>query len=327
MRETVINKCQLLVENKETMSKVFFGQYDILNIAAACQLSCDDKKVDKEMVKRTNEILKSNTGVFSILRGFVKVPLVSDMLKSGEPEAFIEKVKKAYEVVEKNKVLKSDYYAFAAEILASHVEVGEYEKYNNKAIEIYEKMKKDHPFLTDKADYPFAVILAINGSDVDTLMVEAEKCYNILKPDVFSKDCLQSVSHVLALGAKPAEEKCERLLKLLDMLKAAGHKFGHYQELAVLAAAVILDIDDKEIVEDICAADDYLKGCKGFGNFMLGKTKRRMFAAQMALCADASENTATTSAAISTSIAITIAIEVCMIMIITASSIAANSSH
>lgn len=326
MRETVINNCKLLVENKEVLNKTFFGNYEILNIAAACQLTCDGKKVDKDMLKRTNAILKDNTGVFSTLRGFVKIPLISNMLVSGEPEAYVEKVKMAKDYVEKHKFLQSDYHALTADILAKNVNQNEYEKYADAAADIYNRMKKEHPFLTSQEDLPFAMLLAINNADTDAVMKEAENCFNYLKSYFFSKNSIQSVSHVLALSDKPTEEKCERFLRLLDMLKKAGHKFGKDQGLAVLAALAILDKDDAEIVDDISAADDYLKKCKGFGDFVLGSYRRRMFAAQMALVDSTPINAAAATSAISTSVAVTIAIEVCMITVITTATIATNAA-
>ncbi len=331
MQDKVIKNCELLVENKTAFNKVFFGQYDIINIAAAAELAGMGKTTDREMLRRCRSIIRESESIFSTLRGFSEMSIVTNMIASGDPEGFVTKVKKAFGAIGENFFFnKDDYLAFAAVELAAGKNEYEFESYSQKASEIYSMMKENHPFLTSKEDYPFAMLMAINNLDASKVMNEAERCFDILKSDygLASKNSLQTVAFALAFCDKTSEEKCERLKRLVEKLKASGHRFSKDTTMAILAGFTMLDSSDEEIVEAIAAADDYLKGCRGFGDLTLGKGKRRMFAAQMVLSSCDFANVSATGAAISSSIAVNIAIGVTMMIICsTACAAAASSSN
>ena len=98
-----------------------------------------------------------------------------------------------------------------------------------------------------------------------------------MKPQFFSGNAVQSLSHVLALGDGRAEEKCSRTLLLYDRLKERGYKYGTDYELPTLGVLALSESDLMEIVTEMTDTDDFLAKQKGLGNWSIGRKQRLMY--------------------------------------------------
>ena len=187
-------------------------------------------------------------------------------------------------------------------------------------------MKKDHPFLTSTEDSVFAAMLALSDKSDDALLEEAERCYQLLKPNFFSGNAVQSLSHVLALADGRAEDKCDAVLSLFEALKARGRKDGTDFELASLGVLATLPVPQESMVEDILEVDEFLSRQKGYGLLGISKPQRLMQAGMLVITDLARGSDAMQTAAIGSTIALVIAQEVALCAAIAATSVS-TSQH
>lgn len=134
---------------------------------------------------------------------------------------------------------------YASLILSDVVEPERYGEIAGRTRHIYELMRNEHPFLTSGEDSVFAAMLALSELTDEQIVEETEQCYRLLKPEFFSGNAVQSLSHVLALREGKAEDKCKATMELFHSLKARGCKYGTDYELATLGVLAMLPADCK----------------------------------------------------------------------------------
>lgn len=320
-------KCDLLVQNKRILQDAFKWQAGLMSLTAATLYTDRGTPVNAEQLKRCEAIMKEKTSVFSEFRGNVKMPLLCKMALSDDPEKYFANVEKLYGLLNNGKWLGDEYRIMAAITLCDHVDESEYEAAVSRTNEIYSRMKQEHQWLTSNEDIPFAAILAVSGLDIDRLICEMEKNYRILKDTFHNSNAVQSLSHILALDERIAEEKCASVVSLFDELKAIKHRFGTSYELATLGTLTLLELPEKETAALIAEADDYLKGQKGFGALALSASERRLFAAQLVLQQYGPKPNPGDSAVLGSVLALTIATEISMTLCVACCISASASSH
>lgn len=318
-------KCDLLVHNRKTITSAFAWDSGLMSLAAATLYTSRGLTADSKRLKECEAVIKAKTNAFSEFRGNVKTPLICKMALSDDPKKYFENVETIYKLLNKSKWMGNEYKIMAAITICDHAVESEYELFVNRTNEIYSRMKQEHKWLTSDEDIPFAAMLAVSGLDVDKLIDEMELNYKILKEKFHDSNAVQSLSHILALDEQPAEVKCAKVESIFNELKVMKHKFGTGYELATLGTLTMLDIQEKEVANLIAETDDYLKGQKGFGDFLLGSKERRLYAAQLVLNQYGPKDNEVDGVVLGSMLAITIAIEICMILCIT-SCIAASSA-
>ena len=214
-------------------------------------------------------------------------------------------------------------------VIADLADPARYDALATRTRRIYELMKSQHPFLTSAEDSVYAVLLALSAQTDEQLVAETERCYQLLKPEFFSGNAVQSLSHVLALGDGAAEDKCERTLALYHGLKERGCKYGTSYELATLGVLALLPGEQSgAVMDDICEADAWLGGQKGYGFFGVGK-KQRLMHAGMLLTSDLigdPGNPVMHTAAIGATLSLIVAQQAAMCAAIAASSAASSGA-
>lgn len=319
MNTELKEKCNLLVKNRKTITDTFSWDSGLMSLAAATLFTSRGLIADKTRLKECEAIIKSKTGAFSEFRGNVKIPLLCKMALSDHPEKYFENVETLYKLLNKSKWIGNEYKILAAITICDHADESEYDLFVNRTNEIYSRMKQEHPWLTSDEDIPFAAILAVSGLDVGQLIEEMECDYAILKKTFHDSNAVQSLSHILALDEQSAEVKCAKVESIYQELKAIKHKYGTGYELATLGTLTMLDMEEKEVANLIAEIDDYLKGQKGFGDFVLGSTERRLYAAQLVLNQYGPKDSKVDGVVLGSMLALTIAIEICMMVCVTAS--------
>lgn len=317
-------KCDLLAENKLMLNKSFGWDSDYMRFAAAGMLTCSGVTPDEEKLKYLEKLLKEQTGIFSDLRGFVKLPLVCKMLASNNPEYYLDKVQDIYKELSSGIFGKSEYKVVAAIIIAdSNLNVA---NIMDRTVEIYKRMTKNHSFLTSNEDYPLCAALAVSGKNVDRLIEDMEESYSILKKKFGDLNAVQTLSHVLSLDSKAPEVKCQRVIDIWDQLKKSRHKYGTGMEIGNLGVLQALDYEVDEIVNKMIEADDYLKTKPGFKGILVSGDLRRLFASQVVLDTMAGENVDSLDESLSTMLASAIEMQVIMMICIMSAISAQNAA-
>ncbi|MBQ4311525.1 MAG: DUF4003 family protein, partial [Oscillospiraceae bacterium] len=150
------------------------------------------------------------------------------------------------------------------------------EKHN----EIIQRMKKTHPVLTDSSDISYVILLALSDRTADSITEDIETCLDHLKKECKIKvgsDSVQGLGEILALTDGDIFEKCNKVIKLYDLLKDNKVEIGGtgYSSLGML---ISIDEAPEVIVGEILEADEYLKQFRLFGKESEDRSQRLMFA-------------------------------------------------
>lgn len=318
----------LLTANIETIRSVFKMEYLSMQVLGAFLCTAQNRAADAERLRDCRKIMKSKHGVFSSFRGHLQLPLVVKMSLESDPEGYLDGLTETYKKLSEQYKLGHEARLMAALILYDHAQQEQRAALCDRTWEIYAQFRANHPFLTDQNDMPFAALIALQDADPETQIADTEACYKLLgERFVFSKNELQTVSHILALTDAPSEEKSAKFMQLYDAFKAAKLRLpGVY--MLILAVLANSDVSVEEAVRQTKTYEATLKQMKGFGSFFgVGTEMRRMFAAATTALNNIPENAAAEGAVMSTVLSVIISIEIMvMMLIITSSNNAAASS-
>ena len=324
MRTTLEQLCNNFISNRDAVKSIFKWENERLVAASAISLLNRGILADAAKLEECKKLLKENTGVFSNFRGNVEVPMVAQLVIADVPADKMKKTLKVYNIL-KQEFHGSEYLVLAAAVLADMVSEDQAAKMAEKARTIYNKMKKDHPFLTSGEDSVYAVLMAVSEKSDEALMEEMEVCYKKLKESFSASNEVQALAHVLSIAEGGAEEKCKKVVALYDALRDAEVKYGKYHELVVLASLAMLPVEQSVLVEDIKTVDAFLEKQKGYGFLGLDKKTRLMHAAMIVSC-DYVKNNTTDIAAMTGTLAAVAAQQAAMCAVIAASAASSAAS-
>ncbi len=327
MREELVRLCQQFIKNRDTVKEA--SSWGNAYIYPVCAAIFTEKGVeaDAPKLRECAAILKEKTGVFSNFRGTAKLAMLSMMATEENPEERLENALKVYGAL-KEHFSSSQYLPLTSMVIADLVEPEEYNRVAARTRKIYDRMKGEHPFLTSGEDSVFAALLGLSDLSEEQIVLETERCYQILKQEFFSGNAVQSLSHVLALCDGEAKEKCRRTLELYEQLRNRGLKYGREYELATLGVLAMLPVEREQLLSDIADADSFLEGQKGYGVFGIGRKQRLMHAGMLVAGCYVENNTGMmNSAAISGTISLIVAQQAAMCAAVAATSAAAASSN
>ncbi len=320
----------LLSANIDTIRSVFKTEYLNMQILGAFICTAQNRTADAERLRECRKIMKSKHGIFSDFRGHLQLPLVVKMSLDRDPEGYLDGLTETYRTLSKGYKLGHESRLMAALLLYDNAEAADLAQLCGRTRELYDLIRKNHPFLTDQSDMPFAALIALQGGDVEARLADTEACYQVLKSRFpMSKNAAQTVSHVLAMSSVPSEEKSAAFIRMYDEFKASKLRLPDYY-MTVLAVLVNSGISVEEAVRQTKAHEAALKQMKGFhGLFGVGAQSRRMFAAAATAMNNIPENPAVEGAVMSTVLSIIISIELTIMMMIiinTTNSAAASST-
>ena len=325
MRTTLEQLCNNFISNRDAVKATFKWENDQIIAASATSFLNRGVLADAAKLEDCKKLLKENTGVFSNFRGNVEVPMVAQLAMVENPADKMKRTLKIYETL-KQEFRGSEYLVLAAAVMADMVSDEQVVKMTEKARNIYDKMKKDHPFLTSGEDSVYAVLMAVSEKSDDALMEEMEVCYKKLKERFSASNGVQALAHVLSIAEGNAEEKCNKVVALYEALKADGVKYGKYHELVVLASLALVPVEQSVLVEDIKAVDAFLTEQKGYGGFFGLDKKTRLMHAAMIACSELSQNGDGNIAAMTSTLAMIAAQQAALCATICASSAASAAA-
>lgn len=327
MNEETCLRCQQLIDNRDLVKSVYRWDSGLMHLCCAGIYSARGRSVDPALLQISKDLLKSNISVFSNFRGTSESAIAAMITVSGQPEQTLQNALSVY-VLLKKEFWSSSYLPLAAMVIAQHAAPAEYAAITARTRMLYKQMKAEHPFLTSSEDSAFCALLALSDKTADSLISDMEACYQLLQPQFFSSDAVQSLSQVLALCNGTPAEKCSKTMALFDLLKARGHKYGTSYELPTLGLLAVSCADEKNAVNEMIEIDDWLSVQKGFGFFGSITKKQRLMYAGMLAQKDGSSEFALQTATVGSTVALVIAQEAAMCAAVAASTAAAAShSH
>lgn len=290
MKASLQSLCDRFIFNRDVVKSEFRMENSYLYPVCANLFCAAGVDADRQRLAHAKQLIKDQTGLFSNFRGNIR-PAVSCMLALSErPEEKMDRVLQQYQSL-KQHFWGSEYLALSAYLLADLADGKETVDHAARGRALYDRMKKEHPFLTAQEDSVFAVLMAFSDKTDDALVQDMEACYGLLKQRFHSSNAVQSASHVLALAAGEPKEKAARVADLYDAIVAAGGKYGREYQLATLAALTILPVDIAAAAADIMDVDEWLSHQKGYGIWGLDRRTRTMHAAMIVADDDAPSRT------------------------------------
>ena len=280
MRPSLQERCDLFIENRDVIKETFKWENGLLYPVCANLFCARGKHADAGRLRDCTELLKRHTGVFSTFRGNVKLATVSMLAAGDAPEVRMADMLDNYAALKKH-FYASEYLALAALLLTESAGGRDVAAVADRARAIYDKMRREHPFLTSSEDSVLALLLALSEKDDFALIADMEDCYQRLKPTFGIGNDLQAVSQVLSLADGPTMEKSARLIALFEALRAAGLKYGRHHELSVLAALSVLPVDIQQAVADIADVNEYLTPLPGYKGILGADARTRLMHAAM----------------------------------------------
>ncbi len=282
MKTELQNRCELFILNRDIIKAEFGWETSYIYPLCAEMFTAKDIIADAQAMRACYELLKLNTGLFSNFRGISKMATVTSLALSENPQEKMDRILLVYSKL-KELFHSCEYLTIAAVSITDLADPSQYEAIAERTRGIYNRMKRAHPFLTSGEDSAFAALLALSGLDEEEIADEMERCYAILKKGFWSGNAVQALSHVLALGDGPAEDKCGKVARLYAYLKERGYKYGTGYELPTLGALALTQTGIEVLAEEIMQAGDFLKEHKGFGAFGIGAKQRLMYAGMLVM--------------------------------------------
>lgn len=325
MNELTLTHCKQLIYNRDLIKSVFPWDGGLIQLCCAGIYSAKGLTVDEAVLRSSKELINEKVGVFSSFRNTARSPIAAMIATSRNPEGTFVNGLQVYAHLKK-EFWSSAHLPLAAMIIAQKADIYQYEQIVNRTRSIYDRMKSEHPFLTSSEDSAFCALMALSKKTDDLLISEMEKCYQLLKPNFFSANSVQSLSHVLALCDGTAADKCSRSMELFERLEASGRKYGTGYELPTLGILAMSGVDLNKITADMIEIDDWLSKQKGFGFFGSITKKQRLMYAGILAQRDYINETTLQTAAVNSTIALIIAQEAAMCAAIAASTAAAASN-
>ena len=319
----MLNRAELLIRNRDAAKEAFRWNSGLIHLACAGIYTQRGLSCDTASLKNTRELLRASVGVFNSFRSTGEDIFSAMLDASGHPAELLEKTLRVYQLL-RDKFMASSYLPMAALVIAENADPARYEEIAARTRVIYERMRKEHPFLTSGEDSALCALLAMTEKTDDALLSRAEEAYAILKPHFFDSNMVQTLSHVIALNDGDCSVLCDRVLALREKFKESDHRWGYSYELPMLGTLALDHRTDETIIHDTIACDDYLKTQSGFGIFStVSRAQRLMYAA---MCTVDAPEFSSVSAATGTISAI-IAAELATIAAVSAATAAASSSH
>lgn len=233
-----------------------------------------EENVDIVALERIKDYLKDEIGRFSYFRGTNEGFFINLLYFQEDYRTFFKNTLNVYDKLRKIGFSRNAYLPLAAYTINNQVPIDNQDYKIDRMKNIYQRMKKNHFWLTNAEDYIFASMLALTHKDEESIIEDVEACYKGLNDNGFSRgNALQAISNTLAISDESSEEKIKKVIHLNNELKRQKVKFGHFAGY-LLGIIALIDTDSEKIVQDIKEINDYLNNVKGYGFWSLDRDMR-----------------------------------------------------
>jgi hypothetical protein len=161
MTEAMERRLGLFVEDAAIVKRGFKWQRLQMRQVAALLYTAEGKTVDTAAIRRSYELIKANTGLFSMFRGNTILALATLLSLNEAGEIRMSDTLRVYDLLKEARFWGSDYLVVAAWQIASNTDYGKYEAVVGKMRAYYDGMKGLHPLLTGSDDTIYAAMLGL----------------------------------------------------------------------------------------------------------------------------------------------------------------------
>ncbi|VEF46974.1 YeaA [Bacillus freudenreichii] len=246
MKQYIANYIEVYEELRKMMKWKVTDNKILMTIASFYALNQQLFQMERYLM--VAEEIKKQAGIFSSIRSESRY-ITAAMLDGSfeDPEQKIPALFHAYNELIEAKFRRGIFTYIAASVLIknSGSEPGDFGPVITKAKDIYDRMRKEHFFLTSAEDYPLAMLLASSGRD--DVIERNERFYENLNRHGFRKgNHLQMLSHILTLDKEVnAETLLSRTIEVFDAFKEVGlkQKTVYYPVMGMLAMIPPEDLD------------------------------------------------------------------------------------
>lgn len=306
MRAALQQLCEQFIRNRDEIKKAAKLNSAYMYPACAHLFCARGQQAQQEKLLYCRDLIKQQTSVFSQFRGNIHLPLICLLAMEENPEDKLRRVLGIYQLLRK-EFPASDFLVLGAFLITDeNSSLDQITQKVQRSKTLYQRIRKNHPFLTSSEDSVFALLLTASQKDDDALLAEIEENFQLLKTRYKNPNQAQCMSHVLTMADGTPYEKAERVMKLHDAITLAGGKYGRYYELPTLAALSMLNTDEKTLSMDIMDVYEYLGYQSGYGFWGLAKTTRLMHAVMIVSC-EQERNTAMDAAILASTLSLIIA--------------------
>ncbi|MCL2438312.1 MAG: DUF4003 domain-containing protein [Coriobacteriia bacterium] len=267
MKQSITDRLVLFSENSQIARSAFrwAGGGGQTGRLMALIYALEDRSIDAEAVKESCQLIRSNTKLFSKFRGITSLAISAKLSLDSDPKHLFANTLLAHDRLREAKFSNSDQLTIAAFLIATDTERHNFKKIADRAKTFHDGMKGRWWFLTGQDDSIFSVMLALSDITPPVGIERVEQLYQQLKPEFkrAGSSTVQALSQVLALGGK-SDEALGCLLNLNKALRQQRIRLDKEYTLPVLGILSLLSVGETALIDDILAAQDYLKTQKGF---------------------------------------------------------------
>ncbi len=125
-----------------------------MQILGAIICAAQGSQADAEKLRECRSMLKSEHGIFSNFRGHMSLPIIVRMSLAPSAKEYLDGITSIYNMLNSSFALKNEFRLLAAMIIYDGGDVSAFPSLSEKTVEIYKKIRKNHPLLTSQDDMP-----------------------------------------------------------------------------------------------------------------------------------------------------------------------------
>lgn len=281
MNTIIQSKIDTFADYTIQLSKAIKWDYKLSHMLCSMLYTNEERMLDPNRIREMKYYIKRSTSIFSSFKGQT-ILITATMLSLDEnPERLFENTKIVYTKMKQQGFYSSEYLTIAAIQVAKmkNCSEAEYDKVISRMKQIYDGLKKVHPFLTGNDDYIYIAMLAMTNIEVNLAIERIVSIEKRLKQTLGGGNDMQALALVLLLNDNNDDELCRKVIELNNYLKEKNYKLRHNGMMSTLGVLAMTANNMQLIAEELVEGAEYLKEKKGFGIFSISKVQRAMFSA------------------------------------------------
>ena len=270
MKQAINDKLGLFTNNASVIRKDFVWLNVMAKRLVALICTLENKPIDCIAIKENLNLIKNNTGLFSMFRGNMSLCIAAMLSLNTDRDKVFANTISVYDQLNLAKFGASDYLAVAAYLIACNTEPYNYQHAVRRTRAFYEGMKKHRWFHTGQDDYIFTSMLGLSDVGIEEGLVRINLLYEQLKPEfrLAGGGGVQMLAQMLAICGK-CNDSLEHLFHLRHAFRQRNVRLDKAYTLPALGALSLLDISSDILVNDMLDAQRYLRAQKGFSSFSI----------------------------------------------------------
>ena len=251
-----------------TMSAVFIG---------------NDLPTDVEAIRRAQQVIKKNVGVFSGLRsGYARNIVTAAVAMSDDQESAVRTIEKIESAL-KPGMFESFQWIICATMIYLNCENGDYMTAVERTRMIYNDVAKNHPVIGSGKHVANCALLAMSDKDPYYISEEYEECYKELVKRYGKGSATLYAAAAMSLFGGGADIKAEKVWMLHKTLKNMRFHFTTDGLEIIALISGLFGENPQDILRDMEEVSKELSKIKGMGAWGVGDKVRNMLAATIVI--------------------------------------------